>query len=71
MTTFLKESKTVSVCQCVMSCNTGQTQQWTNLKNESILYRIPNILSHLPFFLESPTSTHPPAEGEGKKNRLQ
>lgn len=32
MTTFLKESKAVLVCQCVMSCNTGQTQQWTNLK---------------------------------------
>ena len=72
MTTFLKESKAVLVCQCVMSCNTGQNQQWINLKmsvssTESLILS----LSHVPFLLESPTSTHPPEEGEGKKNRLQ
>lgn len=45
MTTFLKESKAVLVCQCVMSCNTGQTQQWTNLKmsvssTESLIFSL-------------------------------
>lgn len=70
MTKFLKETKTISVCQCVMSYSTGQKQRWTNLKINVSSTESP-ICPHLPFFLESPTSTRPPEGGEGKKNRLQ